>query len=190
MTSRIHLTPAYDEQDHQFARAFTLLAAAAENRAFPGASLAIAHRGSLVAYKAVGRFTYDSTALLVVPETIYDLASLTKPIATTTAAMLLFERGLLDLEMPLELVVPEFQQMVRDDRRRSQITLKMLLAHSSGLPAYARLFENANTRDAMIRAACGLPLEADPGTRTEYSDIGFILLGVAIERIADEPLDR
>ncbi len=66
----------------------------------------------------------------------------------------------------------------------------MLLAHSSGLPAYEKLFLKAKTRDDLLAAAFTTPLTADPGARAEYSDIGFIILGVALERIADETLDR
>jgi CubicO group peptidase (beta-lactamase class C family) len=64
----------------------------------------------------------------------------------------------------------------------------MLLAHSSGLPAYEKLFLRAQTREALLQAAFTTPLAAVPGTRTEYSDIGFIILGVALERLADESL--
>ncbi len=66
----------------------------------------------------------------------------------------------------------------------------MLLSHSSGLPAYEKLFLKAPTRDQLLKAAFTTPLTADPATRAAYSDIGFILLGVALERLADEPLDR
>jgi CubicO group peptidase (beta-lactamase class C family) len=66
----------------------------------------------------------------------------------------------------------------------------MLLTHSSGLPAYKKLFLKAKTKAELLTAAFTTPLTADPGTRAEYSDIGFIILGVALERIADETLDR
>ena len=66
----------------------------------------------------------------------------------------------------------------------------MLLAHSSGLPAYEKLFLKATTRDELLAAAFATPLTADPGTRAEYSDIGFIILAIALERVADESLDR
>jgi CubicO group peptidase (beta-lactamase class C family) len=89
--------------------------------------------------------------------------------------------------MPVAAVIPEF---VASDPRRQEITLHMLLAHSSGLPAYEKLFLRAHTREGLLQAAFSSPLVADPGTRAEYSDIGFIVLGVAMERIADEALDR
>jgi CubicO group peptidase (beta-lactamase class C family) len=103
-------------------------------------------------------------------------------------AMLLFERGVLDLEAPVAGILPDFRR--GEDCRRAQVTLRMLLAHSSGLPSYLRLYQSAQDREAMVAAACAAPLEADPGARAEYSDIGFIVLGEALMRLADEPLDR
>ncbi len=126
----------------------------------------------------------------VTPATLFDLASLTKVVATTPMAMLLYERGLLDLDAPVSAIVPE---VIRDegmDSRRREITLRMLLTHSSGLPAYEKLFLKAGTREALLRCAFTTPLTADPATRAEYSDIGFIILGIALERLADESLDR
>lgn len=102
-------------------------------------------------------------------------------------AMILYERGLLDLDMPLISIVGEFSG---EDPRRDEITLRMLLAHSSGLPAYEKLFLRARTRDELLAAAFSTPLANDPASHAEYSDIGFILLGVALERLADESMDR
>jgi CubicO group peptidase (beta-lactamase class C family) len=139
-------------------------------------------------HKAVGRFTHDVAAPAVKLNTAYDLASLTKVVATTTTAMMLFERGRFDFDTPLVQVLPEFDP--KADPRRQRVTMRMLLAHSSGLPVYAPLFQNAQNREAMLAAACSVPLEADPGTSVGYSDIGFILLGAALERLAEEPLNR
>jgi len=106
-------------------------------------------------------------------------------------AMLLYQRGLLDIETPVATILPEFLSGPGEDSlRRREISLRMLLAHSSGLPAYEKLFLRAHTREELLAAAFATPLTADPGTRAQYSDIGFIILGVALERIADEPLDR
>jgi len=102
-------------------------------------------------------------------------------------AMILYERGLIDLEAPAVSIVPEF---AGSDARRGDVTVRMLLAHSSGLPAYEKLFLKAKTRDELLAAAFATPLTSDPGTRAEYSDIGFIILAVALERVADETLDR
>lgn len=142
--------------------------------------------GELVALAAFGRFTFDERSQQVEPATVFDVASLTKPVATTAMAMLLYQRGLLKFDSPVFAVVPELA--ANDDARTRQITYRMLLTHSSGFPAHARLFETAQGDD-VFRQACRLALEATPATRAEYSDIGFIVLGKALERIAEEGLD-
>jgi len=179
--------PVYEQQDAVFARAFEVLRNGMAEQAFPAASVAVTYHGKLIALKAVGRFTYESDSPEVTIASIFDLASLTKVAATTAMAMILYERGLLDLEAPVVAIVPEFGG--RDDKRREEITLRMLLAHCSGLPAYEKLFLQAHTPEELLHAAFTIPLAADPGTRAVYSDIGFIILGVALERIADEPLE-
>src|SRR5205085_529537 len=120
-------------QDAEFSCAFDVLTHAIEEHAFPAASVAITQHGKLIALKVLGRFTYDSDSPAVTGDTIFDLASVSKVVATTTMAMILYERGLLDLEMPIAAILPEF---AGSDSRRNQITVHMLLAHSSGLPAY------------------------------------------------------
>jgi serine-type D-Ala-D-Ala carboxypeptidase len=164
-----------------------LLSRAVADRAFPGASVAVTHNGKLVCLRAGGRFTYDPNSPEVTTASIFDLASLTKVLATSTMAMILYERGLLDLEMSVAAVLRDF---AGDDPRRRKVNFRMLLAHSSGLPAYEKLFLRARTRDELLAAALATPLSADPGSKTAYSDIGFIILGVALERIAGETLDR
>jgi CubicO group peptidase (beta-lactamase class C family) len=176
----------FSAQDDQFPSAFSILEKAIAARAFPACSLAITFRGELVAHKALGRFTYDPASPEVTTASLFDLASLTKVVATTAMAMILYERGLLDLEAPVTAIVPEF---TNNDSRRREVTLRMLLAHSSGLPAYEKLFLRAKTRADLLQAAFTTPLVAAPGARAEYSDISFIILGVVLERLADESLD-
>ena len=176
-------------QDDRFRSAFDLLEKAIATRAFPACSLAVTFGGELVAHKALGRFTYDPASPKVTTASIFDLASLTKVVATTAMAMNLYERGLLDLEAPVTAIVPEFAgQLTENDPRRREVTVRMLLAHSSGLPAYEKLFLRAHTRESLLQAAFTTSLAA-PGARAEYSDIGFIILGVVLERLADESLD-
>jgi serine-type D-Ala-D-Ala carboxypeptidase len=198
------LLEAFEHQDEVFAEAFAILHEAINQQAFPAASVAVTHGGSLVALKALGSFTYDGiepgAPLLasfarngvfpVHPTTLFDLASLTKVVATTPMAMLLYERGLLDLEAPVSAIVPEFTADPAKDPRRHEVTLRMLLAHSSGLPPHEKFFLKARSRAELLQAAFTTPLAANPATRTAYSDIGFIILGVALERLADESLDR
>ena len=176
----------YAAQEERLHAAFATLEQAIAERAFPGSALAVTLRGELVAHKALGRFTYDPAGPAVTTESIFDLASVTKVVATTAMAMVLYERGILDLETPVTAIIPEF---ATDDPRRREVTLRMLLAHSSGLPAYEKLFLRNKTREDLLHAAFHTELTADPVARAEYSDIGFIVLGVALERLADEPLD-
>src|SRR5580658_4129260 len=136
-------------QDEVFISAFSILQAAINERAFPVASVAVTYRGTLVARKALGHFTYEASSGepkagapflaslarsgrgAVTPSTLFDLASLTKVVATTPMAMLLYERGLLDLDTPVSAIVPEFTQDAKKDPRRHEVTLRQLLAHSS-----------------------------------------------------------
>jgi CubicO group peptidase (beta-lactamase class C family) len=104
-------------------------------------------------------------------------------------AAMLYERGLLELDAPVAGVVPEFLTD-NSDARRSEISFRMLLAHSSGLPAYEKLFLIARSGDELLARAFTMPLKYDPGTHAEYSDIGFIILGVALERLAGETIDK
>jgi len=156
----------------------------------------------ILALKSVGNFVYEadpkgaplladfarSAGFHLETTTLFDLASLSKPIATTTMAMILYDRGMLELDAPIAGTLPEFLAGSSDPRRH-EVTFRMLLAHSSGLPAYEKLFLKASSRDDLLHAAFTTPLTADPGTRAEYSDIGFILLGLALERLAEESLD-
>ena len=190
-----HLPPSllsdFASQDEVFRRGFAMLQQAVAGRAFPCTSLAVTHRGKLVGLKAFGQFTFDADAPPAHPDTIFDLASLTKVMATTSMAVLLYERGLLDIEMPVVGIVPEFahDDSGASDLRRGEVTLRMLLAHSSGLPAHLKLYERARTREEVTRLAAMTSLTNDPGRHVEYSDVGFIVLGEALMRLADERLD-
>lgn len=193
-----HTSQPYDdlqaslrEQESQFSRAFSVIRDAIRQHAFPGAVLAVAHHGSIVASQGFGRFTYEPESPEVQPDTIFDLASVTKVVATTAMAMLLYEDGVLDLESPVAASLPEFVSLAPDSQRaaRSKVTIRMLLVHSSGLPAYVKLFETALTRDELIRAALATPLSSSPGSKADYSDIGFIVLGETLTKLAGTSLD-
>jgi CubicO group peptidase (beta-lactamase class C family) len=173
-------------QRQQFAAAYSVLEQGISQQAFPGACFGVLARGEVVALDGIGGFTYGQPTEPVNASTMYDLASVTKVIATTSMAMLLYQRGQLSLDQPLVQIFPAFSQ---GEGSRGQVTLRMLLAHSSGLPGYARLFEVARDREALLHACLRLPLEAAPGSRAEYSDPGFILLGRALEIIAGESLE-
>jgi CubicO group peptidase (beta-lactamase class C family) len=185
------LLASCENQDEIFCPAFSILREAIAARAFPAASVAVTHRGRLIALRSFGHSTYEEGSGSVTPATLFDLASLTKVAATTTMAMILYERGLLELDAAVVGTIPEFlvDSFGEPDPRRRDVAFRMLLAHSSGLPAYEKLFLKASTHAELLRAAFTTPLSADPGSRAEYSDIGFIVLGAALERLAQESLD-
>ncbi len=137
---------------------------------------------------AVGKFTYESDANLVAATTLFDIASLTKIVATTAAAMLLYQRDVLDLDLPVGELLPGFVVGRDPAEHARRVTVRHLLAHSSGLPGYVPLFHTATSPMDILRGCLTLPLQAEPGTRVEYSDPGFILLGKAIETLIREDL--
>jgi CubicO group peptidase (beta-lactamase class C family) len=183
------VAPSKPATGAQFAAAHAVLEKAIEERAFPGAAYGVLHRGAVVALNAAGRFTYEASAPAVEPGTVFDLASVSKVVATTAAAMLLVDRGRFDLDARLGDLLPGFVIGMEHGSGKDRVTLRMLLAHTSGLPAYETLFRTCTTPDTLLRAILQLPLEAKPGTRTEYSDFGFILLGKVIEVLTGQPLD-
>jgi len=172
----------------KYAAVYDVLNRAIDAHAFPGCAFGALRAGKVVLEDALGRFTYDECAPAVQPETVFDVASLTKVVATTAAAMLLHQRGHLDLETPLGELLPGFVVGREPGERARFVTLRHLLAHSSGLPGYVEFYRTISTPSALYRALLELKLEAEPGTRTEYSDPGFLLLGKALEVLTGEYL--
>lgn len=164
-----------------------ILHEAIAEHAFPGAALVVSRRGQVVLETYAGAHTYDDDSVAVDAETTYDLASLTKVLVTTPLCMRLYEAGKLRLDEPIGSVLPEF---TGDEGRPDRVTFRHLLAHSSGLPAHRKYYEHAHHPEQVLQQVFSTALEADPGTRAEYSDIGFILLGVAVERLTCAKLDQ
>jgi serine-type D-Ala-D-Ala carboxypeptidase len=151
---------------------------------FPGAALAIGRFGHVVVEKGFGRVGWDGSEARVDPDlTVYDLASLTKVVAATTAVMLLVEDGKLQLDAPVFRYLPEFI-----GGGKEHVTVRHLLAHNSGLPAGANLW-SSSPAEALAKAIA-VPLKYLPGQKVEYSDIGFVVLWAAAEQAAEEPLFR
>lgn len=168
-------------QAGRFSAALRILKEAIAKRAFPGCAFGVLTDKEVVLQGALGRFTYEENAPAVAAETVYDVASLTKVVATTAAAMLLVQRGQLDLETPLGELLPGFVAGRAAGDLARTVALHHLLAHNSGLPGYVEFFRTATTPAALLQACLELPLQAAPGMRSEYSDPGFILLGKALE---------
>ncbi len=172
-----------------FAEAAAVLEAAVEDGAFPGAAFGVLDRGRVAALGGVGRFTFVPESAPVSAETRFDLASLTKVAATAAMAMLLWQRGQMDLDALLGDLLPGFIIGSADARERRRVTLRMLLAHSSGMPAHVPFYETCRGPE-VLRAAMRAPLAYAPGAEARYSDPGFMLLGKALEVLAGERIDR
>jgi CubicO group peptidase (beta-lactamase class C family) len=152
--------------------------------AAPGAALAIARYGRLVHLKGYGTIDYTAGSPAVDGSTMYDLASLTKVIATTTAAMILEEEGKLDIARTVQSYLPEFNAP-----DKSAITVRMLLTHRGGLEAFAPLWKTTRGRADYLTQINARPLMSPPGTKMVYSDWDFILMQDVIERITGTTLD-
>jgi CubicO group peptidase (beta-lactamase class C family) len=171
-----------------FAAASRVLQEAIADRAFPGCAFGVYGSGQQANVEALGSFTYDPGAPLVQAETVWDVASLTKVVVTTSAAMLLVQRGVLDLDLPVAELLPGFIVGREPGSFARHIKIRHLLAHNSGLPGYVEFFKTHHTPKALLRACLELPISAVPGAKAEYSDPGFILLGKALEVLTGEPL--
>ena len=163
------------------------ISAALADSAASGASLAVIRRGQLVRLRGFGRLDWDVAAPLVTPASIFDLASLTKVIGTTSAAMVLAQRGAIDLEGRVVDYLPWWSV---GDRQKDSVTLRHLLLHQAGLPPFRRFFLDMEGREAYRDAIGALPLEYAPGDSTVYSDIGLMTLGFVVESVSGRPLDE
>ncbi len=161
-----------------------LLESFRERGAFPGGVLAVGPKGSLVHLHPFGRLSYDADAPPVTAGTLYDLASLTKVVATTTMAMILVDEGRLDLDQPVREVLPGFQGTGKE-----AVTVRHLLTHSSGLAAVAPLYKELRGREAFVERIQAMDLTYPPGSHSTYSDLGIVLLGEILERKAGRPLE-
>jgi CubicO group peptidase (beta-lactamase class C family) len=152
-----------------------VLEAAIAERAFPAAVIEVGNAGQPLWREAFGRLTFAPDAAPASNDTIFDLASLTKVISTTPLVMQQFERGVLALDDP---VAGHLAAWNREDR--ADVTLRDLLAHCSGLPAWRPYFKELDGWELYERAICAEPLEYAPRTRSIYSDLDFILLGFIV----------
>ncbi len=181
------LTPAPAGTEAQLRPAFELLERAAADHAFPGGVLAVGHHNELLV-RPFGKVSYDVKAPPVTSDTIYDVASLTKAVVTTTAVMMLAAANHLDIDAPIERYLPEWAKGPNPEWR-AKATVRDLLLHTSGLPAHREYFRDAKGRTAVLARVFAEPLAAEPGTKVEYSDLGFMLLGEIIERLTGTKLD-
>ena len=154
----------------------------------PGMVVLCADAGQVLFHEAFGCAEVEPDARPATPQTIYDVASLTKAVVTSVLVMRAVAAGRLDLDAPIERLLPEFR-----GAGKSSVTARLLLCHASGLPAHRPFYLGAPAgpaaREFVLRAAAEEPLVEAPGARSLYSDVGFILLGGALERASGLRLD-
>ena len=153
--------------------------------AAPGVALAVGRWGRLVHLRAYGRIDVAADAPAVTDSTLFDMASLTKVVATTTAAMILEDEGKLNLDAPVHTYLPELNAP-----DKAAITVRMILTHSGGFEAFAALWRDYRGRAAYLGQINARPLAYTPGDSVIYSDWDFVLAGLIIERITGMPLDE
>ena len=174
------LTPAI-----RFPAVDAVIQQAIQDGTIPGAVLIVGHNGQVVYRRAYGSRSLEPHREVMTLDTVFDLASLTKVIATTTAVMQLIEQGKVRLNDPVAKYLPEFAQNGKDD-----ITVRQLLTHYSGLEPDLDLKTHWDGKETAYRMAFADTPEDPPGSRFSYSDINFIVLGALIERVSGEPLDE
>jgi CubicO group peptidase (beta-lactamase class C family) len=153
---------------------------------YPGASVVVGRRGAAVMAKGFGKQGWEKTSAAVTADrTIYDLASLTKVIGTTTALMVLYDEGKIRLDDPVVQYIPGFVGGAKD-----QVTIRMLLEHRSGLPAGRDLWRLAHSPAEAREVVISTPLVCEPNHCYEYSDLGADMLGFVVEAASGEPMDK
>ena len=153
---------------------------------YPAAVVVVGRSDTMLYYRGYGHFTWSPTSRVPDPSiTRWDLASLSKVVATTSAAAMLVQQHRLDLDAPVSRYLPEFS-----GGRKSEVSVRMLMNHTSGMPAYTRLWLVAHTPTEARSKLMAVPLQRVPGASAVYSDLNAMLAGLVVERAAGQPLDR
>ena len=181
--------------DIQLQPAYQVIENAIADKAFPGATLAVGYHGN-VSIHAFGKLTYDAQTLAVTEQTKYDIASLTKVVATTTLVAKLVEGDFpvpLDLDARIDRYLPEWsatpQLNPQQKEWRSKVTVRHLLTHTSGLPPFKEYWRTSKGKQDTLTRILAEPLDYEPGTKEVYSDLGIILMAGIVERLTGRTLD-
>lgn len=171
--------------------AFEVIEKAISDKAFPGATLAVGFRGKLSVH-AFGKLSYDAKSPAVDADTMYDIASLTKVVVTTTLVEKLVEGDFpspLNLDAPIERYLPEWSSGPQPEWRR-KVTVRNLMTHTSGLPPFKEYWRTSKSKQETLARIFAEPLEYEPGAKVVYSDLGIILMAEIIQRLTGKPLDE
>jgi len=184
------LQPMDARGEAQLRSAYEVIEHAIADKAFPGATLAVGYRGK-VAIHAFGNLGYGAKAHALDVHTMYDIASLTKVVATTTLVAKLAEGDFavpLDLDARVERYLPEWASGPQPEWRH-EVTVRHLLTHTSGLPAFKEYWRTSKSKQDTLAKIFAEPLEYQPGTKEVYSDLGIILMAEIVERLTGRTLD-
>jgi len=177
-----------DNKHHQikydFANVDEIIHSAIKDSAFPGCVVLVSKDSKIIYEKAFGHLTYYDTSAAVNINTIYDIASLTKVIATTTAVMICYDKKLFSLNDTVAKYIPEFAQNGKEN-----VTIMNLLLHNSGLPAFKKFYKNYSSANEVINDIYKTPLSYETASKTVYSDLGFIILAKIIEQVTGKKFD-
>ena len=185
------LQPVEARTESQLQPAFDVVVAGIKEQAYPGATLAIGYRGK-VALRAFGKQTYDMNSPDIAVTTMYDIASLTKVVVTTTLVAKLAEGDFpvpIDLDARIERYLPEWASGPQPEWRH-EVTVRHLLTHTSGLPPFKEYWRTSKSKQDTLDRIFAEPLDYEPGTKEVYSDLGIILMAEIIERLTGKPLDE
>lgn len=174
-----------DSSSFIFSEVDSLIENAINDSAFPGAVLLVSKDGRIVHERAYGHYIYDVSSPKVTTDAIFDLASVSKVISTTTSTMMLIDRGKLNLDDKVIKYLPEF-----NNNDKKNITIRNLLLHNSGLAAFKKYYDVYSTAEEVINDIMNLTPEQEPGSKYVYSDLGMITLQKVLERISGEILNK
>lgn len=181
------LQPATKTHESKFAAAYDLLDRSVADHAFPGGVLAVGCKDELRIHP-FGKQSYESTAPAIKSDTIYDVASLTKPVVTTTLIAMEVEAGRINLDSPVGLYLPQWNSGTQREWR-DKVIVRHLLTHTSGLPGHVPYYQSLKSKREIIKRVLSDQLISAPGEKCGYSDLGFILLGNILEVTTGQPLE-
>lgn len=173
------------DTNYVFTKVDSLMNKALADSVFPGGVLLIGQRGKVIYKKPFGKYTYEQKSQKMKADAIFDLASVSKVVGTTTAAMMLVDAGKLNLDDKVIKYLPEF-----DNHGKDVITVRNLLMHNAGFVPWKPFYKKYNSAKQVIADIMNTELEYKPGTETKYSDLSMITLQQIIQKISGKPLDK
>ncbi|HEX9655925.1 MAG TPA: serine hydrolase domain-containing protein [Bacteroidota bacterium] len=177
-------TPTGKNGFEKFGEAVSIIESAIEDSAFPGAQLAVIQKGKVIFNSSFGSQTYDENSPGIDDETIFDLASLTKVLATTSAVMRLIDLGKLRLDDRIAKYIPAF-----NEGEKQEITIRHILTHTSGMQPFRKLYDVCSTPEEALDTIYHSALVSKPGDSVIYSDLGMITLAKVAEKVSGKQLD-